>query len=174
MRRGRGGYPPQWQRQYTYMNQPRLVSNVFVYSFLNKLCVRFFFSGYPPGIPCNPSFPPPNFNPWYPPPPPHQYNSFPPIPASSQNRLPHACCPSNNNFQPRPHRAGPPRLKRPLTTMNWKERCLADPWADLDPTPTPSESGDRLITNAANQRHTVLFAPQPHREKETVSDPSKC
>ncbi len=54
--------------------------------------------------------------------------------------------------------------KRPNSGMNWKERCLADPWENLEAKPTPGQ-GDRLILNAPNQRHTVLFAP---REEEAA------
>ncbi|KAH9283936.1 hypothetical protein ECG_04816 [Echinococcus granulosus] len=44
------------------------------------------------------------------------------------------------------------------SASNWKGRCSMDPWESIKPIWTP-DGGERLVTNVANQRHTVLFSP---------------
>uniref|UniRef100_A0A0V0J6V7 Uncharacterized protein n=1 Tax=Schistocephalus solidus TaxID=70667 RepID=A0A0V0J6V7_SCHSO len=51
--------------------------------------------------------------------------------------------------------------------LNWKQRCTTDPWIGILPQATPS-SGDRLVTSAFNQRHTVLFAPHSQISHEPI------
>ncbi|CDS41892.1 hypothetical protein EmuJ_000957500 [Echinococcus multilocularis] len=44
------------------------------------------------------------------------------------------------------------------SASNWKGRCSMDPWESIKPIWTP-DGGERLVTNVANHRHTVLFSP---------------
>nr|VZI49186.1 unnamed protein product [Spirometra erinaceieuropaei] len=55
--------------------------------------------------------------------------------------------------------------------LNWKQRCTTDPWTGILPQATPG-NGDRLVTSACNQRHTVLFAPHSRISHETIMQSS--
>uniref|UniRef100_A0A5K3EFW0 Uncharacterized protein n=1 Tax=Mesocestoides corti TaxID=53468 RepID=A0A5K3EFW0_MESCO len=90
---------------------------------------------------------------------PQNFNNFRPLPGFIPTYIPPFF---TNSVSVSPDHAQTTSISRKRCLPNWKERCLADPWSEIQPKRTP-DGGDRLITNAANQRHTVLFAPRQQK-----------